>query len=475
MRRVSSIAYLLYPSTQWHRPSPSSLQSFLDAVPNHSTRPQLPAIFSSRASPWGLSGHWCCKRGMALVQNCATDLFFFPRDPSYFDMSDSRQDGAFDNYPFIMCADMQQDFADLSQSTYGSYATQPAYSSIEQPLYAHTPQFILDGPKDNGQQGPRRYEPSASPSMSMSHSLEHAPSSFSHPSGASGQSTASSAVGSPYTQATQSLAGHEQWLDQQGLGIASGMVPESFNLEQFNLTAPEVDQLSFSNDKFPGSFVGESNQLSSSHVSYSPVMSSPLSYSSLTSGSVASSFPSPALAMDTPTASRRTTMDTILEEPSGRIGTPMYMRSPVTASPLAMSPAMVQPSNLPGIPQRDRTPFKSPTTPASAMPYGAPGAMPSSAMRRAGSRKRSYASLESGNAPASPSSAKRPTGPSISSNPAYGSRFQTPFFSQSSGRFVAPLESSCWFSLAITPCPGTSRRIPITFLLQHHSSLIDIF
>jgi len=404
---------------------------------------------------------------MALVQNCASDLFFFPRDPSYFDMSDSRQDGGFDNYAFMMGAEMQQDSADLSQSTYESYANQPAYSSIEQPLYAHTPQFVLDGPKDNMQQAPQRYEHSASPSISMSHSLEHASSNLSHTSGASGQSTASSAVGSPYSHAPRSLPVHEQWLDHQGLGIASGMVNEGFTLEQFNITAPEVDQLSFPNDKFPGSFVGESKKVSSSYVSYSPVMSSPLSYSPLASGSVASSFPS---ALDTSTASRRTTMDTIPEELSGRIGTSMYMQSPVANSPLSMSPAMVQTSNIPSLPSRDRTPFKSPTIPASAMPYGVPSAMSSSAMRRAGSRKRSFTSLETGNPPASASSAKRPTGPSIPSNPAYGSHFQTPFFSQSSGRFVAPLESSCWFSFATTSSPST-LQLAVRFISNYISTL----
>ena len=404
---------------------------------------------------------------MALVQNCSSDLPFFPRDPSYFDMSDSRHDGGFDNYPFIMGADMQQDFADPSQSTYDSYANQPAYSSIEPPIYAQTPQFVLDGPKDNMQQVPQRYEHSASPSISMSHSLEHASSNLSHNSGASGQSTASSAVGSPYSQSTQSLPVHEQWLDHQGLGIASGMGNEAFNLEQFNLAGPDiVDQLSFPNDKYPGSFVGEFNKVSSSRVSYSPVMSSPLSYSSLTSGSAASSVPSPALAMETSVPSRRTTMDTIVEESNGSMGTPMYMPSPVMVSPLMMSPATVQPSNLPSLPKRDRTPFKSPTIPASAMPHGPPGASSSSAMRRVASRKRSYASSETGNPPASPSSAKRPTGPSISSNMAYGSRFQTPFFSQSSGRFVAPLESSCWFSLRSFPSFHITKTA-VTFLSQY--------
>ena len=59
------------------------------------------------------------------------------------------------------------------------------------------------------------------------------------------------AAGSPYSPANRSLPVHEQWLDHQGLDTASGMVNEGFNLEPFSSTAPEVDQLSFSNDKFP--------------------------------------------------------------------------------------------------------------------------------------------------------------------------------------------------------------------------------
>ena len=234
-----------------------------------------------------------------MAHDGASNPIFFPRDPSYFDMSDSRQNDGYDSYNNMLDADINQDFADLAHATYDSYAAQAAYSSIEQSFYSQTPQFVY-GPKDNTHLLPQRYEQSASPSMSMSQSLDHAPSSLSHASGASGQSTASSAVGSPFSQATQSLPGHEHWVDHRGLGIASGIVNEAFLLDQFALSGQDTEHLGYTNDKFPGSYVGELRRVSSSRVSCSPVISSPLSYSSHMSNPVASSsFSSPTLALDT--------------------------------------------------------------------------------------------------------------------------------------------------------------------------------
>ena len=377
---------------------------------------------------------------MALVHNYLSNTILFPRESSYLDMSDSRQMGGFDGYEYDMSAAMPQDFPDLIHSTYDSYTAYPAYSSIEQNYYNLTPQFVVNGPKDNTIPPSHRFEHSESPSTSMSQALDHAPSNLSHTSGASGQSSASSVVGSPYSQATHSLSGQEYWLHHSGLGIGPGIVNEP-SIDPLSLSGAESETLLFASDKFPGNFVGESRKLSSSFISSSPVLASPISCSSPLSGSLASSFSSPALALDTSFVPRQMTIDTILEEVNA-MGNPMHTVSPIsTKSPSRASPTTTHPSHVQKLPQRKDTPFKSPTTPASAMAL-----FSSSVSRKSGSRKRSIAISDPRDAFADQTPPKRATPPPSSPSHMYGNQFQTPFFSQSSGRFVAPLQSTCWFS-----------------------------
>ncbi|MCJ1397053.1 hypothetical protein MMC11_000245 [Xylographa trunciseda] len=345
--------------------------------------------------------------------------------------------GGFDSYEYDMSTDMPQDFPGLSHSTYDSYTAQPAYSSIEQSYYNLQPQFIVNEPKDNTIQSSHRFEHSQSPSISMSQAVDHAPSNLSHTSGASAQSSASSVVGSPYSQATHSLPGQEFWVHHSGLGIGPSIVNEASSSDHFSLSGTESEPLLFANDKFPGSFVGESRKLSSTFISSSPVLASPISCSSHNSGSLASSFPSPALPLDTSSVPRQMTIDTILEEVNA-MGNPMHAASPIsTTSPSTVSPTTVRQGDLQKIPPRKRTPFKSPTTPASAMSL-----FTSSLSRNSGSRKRSIASSDPRNASTDQTPPKRATPPPASPSHVYGNQFQTPFFSQSSGRFVAPLEST---------------------------------
>ncbi|MCJ1385072.1 hypothetical protein MMC17_008190 [Xylographa soralifera] len=338
--------------------------------------------------------------------------------------------GGFDGYEYDMSAAMPQDFPDLIHSTYDSYTAHPAYSSIEQSYYNLTPQFVVNGPKDNTIQPSHRFEHSESPSTSMSHTLDHAPSNLSHTSGASGQSSASSVVGSPYSQATHNLSGQEFWVHHSGLGIGPSIVNEP-SIDPFSLSGVESEPLLFASDKFPGNFVGESRKLSSSCISSSPVLASPISCSSHTSGSLASSFSSPALALDTSFAPRQMTIDTILEEVNA-MGKSMHAVSPIsTTSPSTASPTTIHRAHVQKLPQRKNTPFKSPTTPASAM---AP--FTSSLSRRAGSRKRSIAISDPHDAFTDQTPPKRATPPPASPSHIYGNQFQTPFFNQSNPALI---------------------------------------
>jgi hypothetical protein len=347
---------------------------------------------------------------MAIVQN-ANDFVLFPRDQSYYDMPDhQRLDGSYACFQYNMAADPQQEFSELASSTYDSY---PALSAS----YYDTPHLE---PKDALRQVHQRYTPSASPSTSMSHSLDHAPSHYSHTSGASGHSAASSAVGSPYSHAV-----HEQWMDSSnGLGLAPSIVPmENYRDDVYSYSGADSEPIAFDNDKFSDSFVGELREVSSSpsYVS-SPVISSPVSCPSV-SHSVTFM---PLLALDTSLVTRSTTIDTILEEINTKGSTPAYLTSPIScASPTIQSPRINQPPQSPG---QINPIFRSPTTPASAMsPFS------------------SYELFSTSET----ASMSPPVPPHGNTGKSSRSHVQNPFFSQSSGRFVAPLESSCWFSLRV--------------------------
>ncbi|MCJ1477499.1 hypothetical protein MMC13_006171 [Lambiella insularis] len=353
-------------------------------------------------------------------------------------MSESRQDGVYDGYGYDMSMGLSQDFMEFPYSAYDSYAAQPAYSSIEPSYYTPTPQFVLDGPKDNSQRMAHRFEQSASPPISMSQSLDHAPSSLSHNSVASGQSTASSAVGSPYSQAARSLPSQEQWVDHAGLGIAPSIVNDHLATDTFSLSGHDTEPLFYPNDKFPGDFVGESGTISSSFLSGSPVIASPISYFSLASGSVTSTFSSPALALQPSGPLRLMTIDTIPEAVNAEILSPSHViSSGSTAEAPVVSPTPSKRCYEPSNTQRKPVPFKSPTTPASAISLSG-----SSRIRKAELRKRSFAGADYRDTLHSQPFAKRTTPPPVSPTRVYGNQFKTPFFAQSSGRLVAPLQST---------------------------------
>ena len=217
---------------------------------------------------------------------------------------------------------------------------------------------------------PSRNATSTSPSASASQTLEHAPSNFSHASAASGQSTASSAVGSPYSQNQSLPAGQDQWVEM-GLGIGGGIAAsEMFPPGSYQLTSAETDRAPF-DDKFHGSFVGESTHFSHIATSASPTVASSVSCSPF-SESCSTASPLTATSPDL-----------------GNFSNFKESSLPTDSSQTSFIP----------------NPGWSSTTPNfSSSPF------PSTVQRR-------------------------------------GSQHHNTFFAQSSGNFVAPLESSCWFSL----------------------------
>ncbi|KAL8874617.1 MAG: hypothetical protein Q9174_000080 [Haloplaca sp. 1 TL-2023] len=99
----------------------------------------------------------------------------------------------------------------------------------------HGSNYLLDETRDAATSQQKRFTPSGSTSPTRSHSLDHPPSAFSSVSGASAQSTASSAAGSPYSLTTHNLPCQDSWAEpHQDLGLTpdivhgDGLVQDSF-------------------------------------------------------------------------------------------------------------------------------------------------------------------------------------------------------------------------------------------------------
>ncbi|MCJ1336257.1 hypothetical protein MMC09_001533 [Bachmanniomyces sp. S44760] len=390
---------------------------------------------------------------MALVRDNIADFVLFPRDQVYPDMPGSRQE---DNFTYCQARANEPSQLALSASSCSGWASYEALASCmpDQDPYldafspgVHTTKFAVrnDTPK---------YTPSASPSTSMSHTFDNPPSILSSASGASAKSTASSAVGSPYSHATHSLHGHDQWTNSQhGLGIAQDpFQQDAFAQDSFPLSAMNNDVI-FDHDKFSGNYVGEFREIPSSTVNSGDTMSP--SFTSSSASSTSSSHvsavlatSSPPLALDTSVGASNVTIDTILEEVNSAIGTPTHVMSP-ESTPALYSPRVTHPFASTESPAIESNAFKSPTTPASAMsPFGPRSTSPFNPRKQGMKRSRSTASEVHRPYPSPPQPPKRrhlyerPIPSPNSPVQPVKAHFPTPFFIQSSGRFVAPLESS---------------------------------
>ncbi|MCJ1359784.1 MAG: hypothetical protein MMC33_009787 [Icmadophila ericetorum] len=310
--------------------------------------------------------------------------------------------------------------------------------------YQDPPHLVVDAPNDMTKSVQQRYTPSASPSMSMAHSLDHTYTSLST-SCPSIKSTASSTVSSPYSHATHSIPGQDQWIDTNALGIANGFKTEdSYSHDSYSIPGMEGDQILFENSTFPDPFVGESRKISSTIVANSPKAPSPMSSASTSQSFTCSAFSSSHLSTGSPARGRNITIDTILENVNGRSSGAMSMISPISAaSAVQPSPVTAQRAQSVGPPDHCSSNFKSPSMPASVMsPYASRSSTPFIS-RRQSSAIPEHSEVHSGPSDSLRTYQYRQPNPAPSSpENHYRPYFQTPFFTQSSGRFVAPLESS---------------------------------
>ena len=263
-------------------------------------------------------------------------------------------------------------------------------------------QFSLDPGKDLSNAPHGRATPSASPS-SFSQPYDHASSMVSSISGASGQSTSSSVDGSPHVIATNHLPSHNKWSESaQGLAGGPDLISHDPHTQQAYPSLGFENEMSLDDQRFQH-FVGKHPTTSSNFSS--------------------ASFPS--VPHSTPV-----TIDSILEEVQRSVDRPSPSRSLCSKD---------EPSEAIALPS---TGFASPHV---SLQSGPSASFPSSMV--AGSPEVTSPARLSEHGFSTQNIKQRSRTPiSYHETKSYAS--QNHFFGHSSGRLVAPLESSCWFSFA---------------------------
>ncbi|KAI4138915.1 MAG: hypothetical protein LQ341_004451 [Variospora aurantia] len=195
---------------------------------------------------------------MALVHESVSDFVLFPRDQACYDSSGSLFD---ENLVGLDCdirspPTMQQIFPDRGAASFGDSPNTLPYQCYGVPNTLEPKQVI--------RQPPTRYTSSGSASPSIPQFYDNPPSTLSSTSGASGQSTASSTVGSPYSLATHSLPGQDTWSESnQGLGIAPDVVHNDAFAHGAFFGSSIGSELCYQDAKYSDSFVGEYEKFSS--------------------------------------------------------------------------------------------------------------------------------------------------------------------------------------------------------------------
>lgn len=395
---------------------------------------------------------------MALVHDSHNDFILFPRD-QYLDMLESKPDDSFDSLDYSTIG-MHPRLSDLA-GTYDSYPSTSAFSNSSLNYYeGGALNYAVGFSKENDRLNQQRFTPCGSPSPSVSQSFDKPPSILSSTSGASAHSTASSAVGSPYPHDTTQVSGHDNWSEpHQGLGIAPGISQQKgFGTELFSLSDLSSEVV-FGEDKFSSnSFVGESSKIFSSSVSsHITLVPTSVPYFSFPK-SLGSALYASSLALDTSMMTQIVAIDTIPEEHSGRSCTSIPgSTSPESANLTGSSPiSFGRNCPLHGTVYSSlvQDVFKSPTSlPSALSPLASCFTPPPSSRLHEYSRSVVVSSIDleaEKHSSACSQLARSHAGPITPTDRQWHAHFNhyySPFFSQNSGRFIAPLKLSCWFSL----------------------------
>ena len=407
---------------------------------------------------------------MALVHDSPNDFVLYPKDRFHSDMAQSRAEGYPDMaYPINEPPSTLPQVGELERSTYDTYPAVSAFTAAPS-MYYNVPPYPQQTIKGNQQP---RYTPAPSPSPSISQGLEHPPSTLSSTSGASVQSTASSAVGSPYAHATHNIPGQEWTEAQQGLGIAPGIVHnDAHGHDPFPLLPMDTD-FNFDEHKFSSSFVGESTKVSSTSSAPSSHTFSPPNSLSSPSQSYLSIVPSSPFPLQTPVVQpSELTIDTILEEATRKIDSPIQLGTPVSEGSAKPSPKTDQVAPQPRrAASLDQHTFVSPTIPASALsPF--PRRTSPIRSRRPGPRRRTMPAPDDRHPTSGPPPAPSaryapyarpmpPVPPHLAPPPMMSDTVppSSPFLGPGTGAFGMPAQTSCRFPyLSLTHSPSLLKQ-----------------
>ena len=317
----------------------------------------------------------------------------------------------------------QEHLLDPARTSYDAYDSVPSLST-GRCKYSQAPQFSVDSAREQAGDFAHRPTLSASPS-SFSQAFDHPSSIMSSTSGASGQSTSSSANGSPYTHAIQQFPYHEQWSKPlHGLGLDPNIVnhdPSRHDLYQANGFDNDVSLNVNKGQCFVGEY--QSNFLADSAPNFPATFPPPSDFSSQ---GRAFDFSASPLALDTSVRPKDVTIDSILEETNSKTKAATQLLSPVSpTSPFSTALSLPFATRSPSEARMSTT---SPVAPTSDIPLFCPeSALPvRPAERTCGLQHFSRRSI---------------TPLSFRQNQFHVS--QDSLFGHSSGRFVAPLELSC--------------------------------
>lgn len=331
---------------------------------------------------------------------------------------------------------------DFSMDSYNSFESAHDLACLPYAMYEN-PALYVDAPQDNF-----RFEMHRSSSIngslkpSSNHSAELPPSTLSSVSGRSLPSASSSTVGSPFLANAHSFSHQKPWINSnEGLGLGPAIVGHEGYIHGF--VGSDLDsELTFgSNDRISEDFVGECTNISSTRKKPSSLFPGNFSQSPVP-------LPSSLALISSP---ETLTIDSILARANSTstCGTPQTIHSLRSFSSSPVSPLDVRRT-------RSSSVFKSPTTPASACPRTPknPGhaSYPAATATPAINLPQGLPSLR-------PEQASMPQAHTLQYN--QGGHFQSHFFSQSSGSFMPPLESSCVFPSCIPLLPLSTASLKL--------------
>ncbi|PGG99442.1 hypothetical protein AJ79_08516 [Helicocarpus griseus UAMH5409] len=346
---------------------------------------------------------------------------------------------------------MQDPFGSLNIDGYnfGSYNSLPVGSNS----FLDAPQFLVEAPPQlyNNKFDSYSHLPSASPSIATAQSFDlSASTASSSASGPSLPSTSSSTIGSPY---------QDSWID---MNSASGLGPATVGSDgypQEYVSAGMDADMMFAHEKLPDSFVGES-QNNFSSVQSRAAKSSALNYQPVNNSSVSAS--SPTGEHHDANSSSLQWQHTNVASAANKNQQMQFMSPPSSTSPLAGGrPRMYSGSRT----SRRESTLGSPKAPSLHGNASARYSPEIPSRKRSLTQDSDMTALRARKMSATESKLKKRhslpySGSNHSPASKHKERFESPFFKQSSGNFVPPLESS--YPSLIQPMQQQSSYPPPT-------------